>query len=261
MTETTTRTRPRFRTSERRVDPRDYLSPVPPVIVARLADDEAVAEHARVVERVASLAERLTLTQLAHRRAKDEAEAASRAAIRAGKAAPAKPQNRVRELEAELLAIADEQQLAEGLLAETAQAVLDASIAELHAAAEDCQTRERAALDAAEGKLREAIDLLAEAGSVAAEGVWVGAMIAEGEVAPWTRGRTVRQRGAVEVGRALEAVVQGRVVQAERVDELQRERVAVDSVTVVGHTRRLPLPPGATVWTLPGEDEADAATA
>jgi hypothetical protein len=252
----TVRTRPRFATNPRRDDARDFLTPVPPIVATRLGDTEALAEHERVVARVGELAERFTATQLAERQARVEAEASSRQAIRGGKSVPAKAQARVRELGDKLLAIEGELRVARGLLPETAASVLDASVEHLREAADDCRTREERALDAAERKLAEGLALLDEAGEAAAQGVWVAQVIAEGEAAPWTRGRTVHLRGAAEVRDALARVRAGREQQRERVAELDRERESADLVAVAGSApRRLPLPPNAETWVMPGEGE------
>ena len=256
---TSVKTYPRLRRNLRNTNSRELALPLPPLLVEQMGDVREVVEHQRVAARLADLQTAIPVQEAALRRAEDEHAHAERAALKAGKPAPAKAAAKVESERQRLEKLTSEVAMVEQAIEETASALLVASVPHVVAALDDAREREELLLDAAEERVRQALDLLDEAGIVSAQSTWLAALAQSGEAAPFGVGRDrMPVRGRSEVDGALAAVVHGRERRAELVADAAREAETLKSVRVVGVTRRLPDPPGAQVWHLPDQVEASA---
>jgi hypothetical protein len=158
--------------------------------------------------------------------------------------------------------VGDEMQVVEGAVVETARELLDAALPHVREAIAQADERREMMLDEAERKLTEAVELLAGAGALGAEAVWLGRLAVTGEVAPYGRGVSTFPRGYGETRDALHRVIEGRATECEQVVAAERDRETADLVSTAGGApRRLPLPPNAETWVMPGEGESVEAEA
>jgi hypothetical protein len=251
------RTTPRLLRNERRPNVDELATVLPPLVAERMAGRKELVEHERVAAHYAELRVRLAQLQLDLKAEQDATRAATAKAIRTGK--PAKASTRVDELERELLQVGGELDTTAGLLPDTARAVLDASLGYVLDARRAANERHAAAVDAAVARLDEAVALLDSAGAIGAEANWIGGLIGRGEVAPFGATRSsIAVDGLRETRLARDRVAAGRERRLERAAQGEHARREVDSVrTPDGGSRRLPLPPGSTMWRAPGTDEPD----
>ena len=260
MSDTIVRTEPRL--AERRSGgrrPEELVALLPPVLLEQLgAKHKARQEHQRVAERYGELRAALPLAQAALKRAQDEEGAALRSAMKAGRREAGKATNAVAEAEQVLEKVAGELREAEVALDETSAALLSASTEHVRAAGEEAERRETAALDLAEQRIAEAIEVLGTAGQLAAERTWLSRFAATGEVSPFGRSSAGRHASVAEVEQALARLRESRQRRLERVAEAEHEELALNVTGAAGSAlRRLPLPPGTETWLLPGEPQPD----
>jgi hypothetical protein len=253
---TSAKTYPRYRRNARVPNSRELAVPLPPLLVEQLGDAREVVEHRRVAARLDELTLAVVTQEAALRRAQDELSHAERAALKAGRPVPAKAAAKVETEQERLDKLHRELATAEATLEETAQALLVASVEHVTAAFDEARERGEHLLDAAEERLRQALDLLDGSRDVAAQSMWLAGLREHGEAHPFGKGRAVQVRGRSDVAVALAAVVEGRARRGAAVADVEREEAALNSRTVAGTTTTLPDPPAvAGAWQLPDPAE------
>src|SRR5262245_16214992 len=148
------KTRPRYLRNLRRPSAAELTSPLPPILVEQLdIETTAVVEHRNAAARYVELSAAMPQAQLAVKRAQDEAQATTRAAVRAGKPSPQPKVDPVAEAQQTLERTAHELAATECLLGETSLALLVESLAHVRAAIAEAECRRETLLDQAQASL------------------------------------------------------------------------------------------------------------
>ena len=232
---------------------------IPPLVADRLDGSPALAEHRAVVARLAELRELMPTLQGAVEEARREQADADRAAMKAREQPSTKAAERADDLDRQLRRVDDELAVARATIVETSRTVLREAVPHLLAARAIGEERERAALDRARKALAQALAGYEAAAEARSELGWIDKLTVDGEVWPYSRRA---QPGLVAGYQQARDAIARMDDEAERrarfAEEAEREREAVNMVTVAGQSRRLQPVPGSDVWTVPGVEPEEA---
>jgi len=184
---------PRFDRSARRPDVDRLVRPLPGGL-AELAGGSAEAQrHTKLAYRYGEARTKIVSLGAALAKAREEDDAAERGAAEAGRRAP---RPKAPKLEEELGAARRELEVLEGLIEESAAALLAASLASLPAAREQAREAQEAALEEAASLLLAAGASFDRADAAAAESAWLALLAERGHLAPYAGPRHGAAAGA-----------------------------------------------------------------
>jgi hypothetical protein len=220
-----------------RISSDEHVRPLPPLLMRLLADTSEGQQHADLARRYSELRTRTSGIASSLEKQRRADATAEREALATSKRVP-KP--KAPQIELELEDAHRQLQTFEDLLAESARALLDASIGVLAEADEQASCAIERALADARAAMQAAEASLTEAGELAAEAAWVEALKLDGTIHPWRAGRAAQPAPTAynALKQALGAFEHDLQRAAEMRERLERERAH----------ELASLAPGTQVW-------------
>jgi hypothetical protein len=239
-TTTPTKTRrslPRFDYLSRRPDPRALSDPLPPLLVAKLADTPELRQHTELVGHFRAAEERVVTLSRELEAAKREDDERRLAALTKDRKPPAK---RAEGVEAQLEEARKDAAMLGSTVVESAEKLLQRAAPLVDEADAESSARVESALDEIEDLISATLAAFDRASEAATESGWIRVFDLVGSVTPWGGARGRVQPGA----KARNLVVQAAgVLTEERASASEAAAASKDA-----HEQRLrELPPGAIV--------------